>query len=176
MDCSALLTTLWNKVSKPLPNLFIGAVFLSFAPDNIQWFGYIFCAIGAAAGIEWICAHIQNFKKKSDANKQIENTLSCLNHGERKVIGQMLNDNEQTISINYNDYHMNFRGGCNGQRGGRYEYTELFGICTGLQSKGLFTTASLEEITSFSFFPEVWEIMQKLHHKKPELFQVGSDE
>lgn len=172
MDFSTILTTFLNKISKPLPNLFIGGVFLYFSPENIKWFGYVFIAIGSSAAIEWGVVQLKKFQKNTDAKKKIIKKLSRLNHGERKILGKMVSDNEQTVSINYNDYHMHMSGGRNGQRGGRHEYNELFGICTGLQSKGLFNAVPLPEITSFSIFPEIWDIMQKLHQKDPNIFKA----
>jgi hypothetical protein len=160
MDFQTILTTLWSKVSKPLPNILIGAAFLVFAPDGVDWFGYIFLAIGISSIGEWGWQKIGEYKKASKQKKSIQSTLRALNQDEKALLRGMLDRGEQTYYINYNDYH-GIRGRSSRSLGGRHEYVQLFGVCSGLKTKGLFVTASLEEITSWSLFPEVWEIMQE---------------
>lgn len=173
MDFSSVLSALWNKVSKPIPNILIGAVFVFLAPENIRWMGYIFIAIGLGSIVEYIWLKIIGVYNSYCKRKSIEETLRSLNVGEKGVVGRLISKNEQTLSINYNDYHQVMG---EAPLGGRHKYVELFGICTGLQSKGVFVTASLDEITSFSVYPEIWKIMKKLYKEDPSIFGLKAGE
>jgi hypothetical protein len=168
MDFTSILTTLWNKISKPTPNVLIGYAFLKFAPKEINWFGYVFLAIGISSLIEWILIYLKQKQKDYYLNKEMEEVLLSLNEGEKNILAKMIQNNEQTVSINYNDYH-SYMG--DGSLGGRSHYVELFGICSGLQSKGVFHVITLTEITSFSIFPAVWSTIKKISKKNPALFK-----
>lgn len=167
MDFSSILTTLWGKISKPVPNVLIGIVFLYFAPNEIRWFGFIFLAIGVSSILDWTREKCLTFCNNYKMERNLKEIFSSMNNGEKRVMTNLLTNNEQTISINYNDYHRPLGAA---PKGGRHEYVELFGICTGLQSKGIFIVATLEEITSFSVLPEAWKTMKKLHKKTPNIF------
>ncbi len=168
MDFSSIVTTLWSKISKPLPNILIGAVFLMLAPGDIKWVGFIFIAIGVSSIGEWLWHKGEKFLINIQRDGNIKNTLYALNRDEKELLRGMLERREQTYYINYHDHHYGTRGG-----GSRHEYTQLFGVCAGLKSKGLFVTASLDEITCWSFHPEVWQILQKELSRNPDFLKTG---
>lgn len=64
MDFTQILTTLWGKISKPLPNILVGSVFVALAPKSVSWFGFVFIAIGLASVIEFCIPRILSWKKK----------------------------------------------------------------------------------------------------------------
>jgi len=169
MDFSSILSTLWNKVSSPVPNILIGIVFLIFAPDDLRWFGLIFIAIGLSHPIDWAINWVKGKIKNRNFKEKIIATLGSLNQEEKRIIYRMLQNNEQTIAVQHSDYHDAL--GWDGPLGGREEYIRIFGTCSGLKTKGMFVTSSLEEVTTFTFFAEVWEIMKELYNKEPDLFE-----
>lgn len=169
MDFSSILSTLWNKVSSPIPNILIGIVFLIFAPDDLKWFGYIFIAIGFSHPIDWAINWLKEKIKNRKAKGKIVATLRSLNQEEKKIIYRTLQNNQQTLAIQYSDYHDDL--GDDGPIGGREDYIRLFGTCSGLQTKRMFVASSNQEVTTFTFFPEVWEIMKELYNKEPDLFK-----
>ena len=171
MDFSSILTTLWSKISKPLPNILIGSVFLAFAPESMTWFGYIFIAIGVSSVGEWLWQNVVKWLDSIKRKQHIRDTLYVLNHDEKKLLRDRLKSREQTYCINYNDYHFS-----NLSKGSRREYIQLFGVCEGLTAKGLFVvTASSSEITSWSIHQEVWQIMQKKLFCDPNFLKTGRE-
>jgi hypothetical protein len=71
MDFTQILTTLWGKISKPLPNILVGLVFVFLAPKSIQWFGFVFISIGLASAVESIFPKFVLWRKKYDLKKCI---------------------------------------------------------------------------------------------------------
>lgn len=140
------------------------------APEEIKWAGFIFIAIGVSSIGEWLWHKSEKFLIDIQRDKNIKNTLYALNRDEKELLRGMLERGEQTCYINYHDHHHHLD---NRSRNSRHEYTQLFGVCAGLKSKGLFVTASLDEITSWSFYPEVWRILQKELSRNPDFLKTG---
>lgn len=168
VDYTTILTTLWQKVRNPIPNLLIGLVFLQFAPVENQWYGYIFLAVGASRPLEALSDFFLKFIERRRRDYGIAKTLESLNAEEKNLLKDMLERNEQTIAIIYQDYH---RPMAKAPKGGRTEYVTLFSTCVGLHTKKILVSGSVSEATTFTIYPEVWVVMNNAYKKKPQLFE-----
>lgn len=167
MDFSAILTTLWNKVSKPTPNILLGAVFLVLAPSEVRWFGYIFLAIGIASILEFLWSKFLSLVLYEKRKILLRSSALSLAPTEKAVIKEMLLKNQHTFSVDYNDYHRVYD---EPPLGSRHDYVKVFGACQDLQRKGFFEVSSLPEITSWTFKPLAWKVLMKIYKNNPTVF------
>ncbi|MCA3249505.1 MAG: hypothetical protein ACK5WY_07975 [Holosporaceae bacterium] len=97
MNIEELLTTLWNKISKPITNILIGAVFLVFAPKDISWVGWIFLAIGSGGFLDKNSHHLPKAWKMSQKRKKIKENLKNLTTPEADILKLMVQHNKQIM-------------------------------------------------------------------------------
>lgn len=93
MDFTQILTTLWGKISKPLPNILVGLVFVFLAPKFVSWLGFIFIAIGLASVIEFCIPRILSWKKKH----ALRRLILSLSKDEIKVLQDVRRNEGLTI-------------------------------------------------------------------------------
>lgn len=85
MDFSSILTTLWGKVTQPLPNIFVGIALIVFAPENIQFAGYIFIALGSAE----ICKRVYPYCIKAFTKFCLIRRIKGLSGAERSFLNKL---------------------------------------------------------------------------------------
>ena len=85
MDVSTILTTLWGKISEPLPNILVGLVIVFLAPNNINWVGFIFIALGISSFCKWIFPHIIVALTK----KSIKRKIIALSNEEQRLLNNV---------------------------------------------------------------------------------------
>jgi DNA-binding winged helix-turn-helix (wHTH) protein len=97
MNIEELLTILWNKISKPITNILIGAVFLVFAPKDISLVGWIFLAIGSGGFLDKNSHHLSEIWKMHQKRKKIKEEISNLTASEDDVLRLMVQHNKQIM-------------------------------------------------------------------------------
>lgn len=83
------LSSLWNKIGRPLPNLLIGLAFLYKAPENISWVGYIFIAISVQGFLDWgisTSKKILSIWRDYSRAAEIQKKLLSLNKEEKEIM------------------------------------------------------------------------------------------
>lgn len=168
MDIFSLVSTLWGKVSKPIPNMLIGLVILKFAPDEHKWLGYIFVAIGASSIIETGINYTKTLMDDCTVSKKIHDSLRCLNREESQLIRKLVCENHQTFSTQNSSYYALSQGG----DGGRTGRQELLDTCSGLQDKGLLSPGLSFPYTCVTVPNNVWKIINKLYKDNPKIFDL----
>lgn len=99
MEFSSILTSLWNKIGKPLPNISVGLVFIFLAPDEIYWVGYIFVALGISSIFEWVW----HFAKAKIPHYRLKKKLANLPEEEFNLLNDLRVLNGITIGFDFED-------------------------------------------------------------------------
>jgi hypothetical protein len=149
------LTTLWNKLNKPLHFLFVGLAIILFVPSELLWTGYITIAFGLAGACEWwyekfYCQWLAEYKTK----KELKKFITILNKDEKAVLNKQLKKGEQTFYLNWNDYN-------SFPKDNDTEYRKLVGIYEGLRHKKFLTGSSNHTIATFHITNEAWDILKR---------------
>lgn len=166
-DISSLISTLWSKVSTPIPNILIGTAFLLAAPDAHKWFGWIFIAIGAAYPVEAMIGGGKKLLLAISENKKIRELMNSLNREERALIRKLVSERHQTFSTHNNGYYSLSQGG----EGGRTGRHELLDTCTSLHNKGILVPANSDTHTAcYTVSERAWRVVNKLYKKNREFF------
>ena len=97
MNWETALTTLWNKVSKPFTNILIGISFLVFAPNNVEWFGWIFLAIGVGGFLDKQSHAFRNTWERFRKGKKIKEELDHLTPAEEVILKLMVRHNKRVM-------------------------------------------------------------------------------
>lgn len=100
MNWDAVLTTLWNKISKPVTNILIGSAFLFFAPEGVNWFGWVFLALGIGGFIDNNSWKISQAWKKFQKENKIKDELRHLTASEEAILKLMVRHNKQILRQN----------------------------------------------------------------------------
>ena len=174
MDISALLSILWNKISRPIPNLLIGLAFLIFAPDQYKWSGWIFVAIGLSDPFDFIQNLIKSKVMQYYKKKRVSKSLCRLNYGERELIARLVSEEHQTFSIKNDHYYPSGGSHIDSQ-------PRLFDTCAGLQLKELLVHDESKSQAVYNVPDDVWEEIEKLYKKDrnyfaPILFSKNSEQ
>lgn len=92
------LLAVWNKVNKPLHYLVVGCVWVVVAPPTLSWGGYIFIATGVIGVLEWTVKKVDQYLKRRNYLKTIENYIPHMTDKEREIIAYLLNKNQKTFT------------------------------------------------------------------------------
>jgi hypothetical protein len=93
------ITTIWNKINKPLHFLFVGAALVWFAPAGTNWTGYIFIATGVAGSVEWVASQIKKWLEKKQIVNSLRQSIVLLNGDEVPVLQAQVQKGEQTFYL-----------------------------------------------------------------------------
>jgi hypothetical protein len=162
MNWETALTTLWNKISKPVSNILIGAVFLFVAPTNISWFGGIFIAIGVGGFLDkqfqLIPEKLKQLKKEKEIKEEIENATD----EEINLLKLMLHHNKR---IMINTDFVNSLEQRNITRGGQLP-SKIYDLFRSLDDKNLLCYDSgFDGYFKITVLDTVWHILKKLYKK-----------
>jgi hypothetical protein len=161
MNWETVLTTLWNKISKPFTNILIGLAFFSAAPENVSWFGWIFTAIGVGSFIDkqsqvihekWI-----NLKIKKEIKIEIENATD----EESGILKLMVQHNKRIMRRS--DFENIFIDHI--KRNRNQFPSEIYGIFESLQDKNLIYYLPNEFRGQFEIQIQyqVWDIIKNIY-------------
>ena len=158
MNWEATLTTLWNKVSKPITNILIGLAFLIFAPGDLVWLGWIFLAIGVGGFLDKQSYFFKNTWDKILKGKKIKEELEHLTRAEESILKLMVQHNKRIMR------QPDFEDALSKKIPGRSQKlpSVIYSVFTSLEDKNLAYFNS----TGFGHFnvtarEHVWEILKK---------------
>lgn len=97
MNWDTVITTLCNKISKPITSLFISAVFLSIAPNSVYWLGWVFVAIGLGSQLDNWSIYIPQIWSRFQRCKKIKEEISNLTGPEEDILKLMVSYNKQIM-------------------------------------------------------------------------------
>jgi Super-infection exclusion protein B len=156
MDWQSVLTALWGKVSKPLPNFLIGGVFIFLAPSNIAWTGYIFIALGISGVWDWLNPQINHWWRIQQVKKAVEKYIPHMTEKDKEIIGYLLNKNQKVFTGN--------------QDGGYASTLIAAGVIVYAHRHG--QIMHLDDVP-FAITDEAWEVLQK---NKDQFSYSGADD
>lgn len=151
MDYTAVLTTLWGKVTKPIPNLLIGATFIKFAPADWNWFGYIFFCFAGSGFADWLQVQLCFLYEKDQQRKKLKKTLQRLTNSERALLKSLVMTDTQTIHKE------------------QMKSSDIT-TCLSLQDKGVFIKS--ENMSSFSLSHQTLDMLRELAKKDKDYFAI----
>ncbi len=99
MDFSDILSNLWNKFSKPIPNILLGLVILFLSPLDweTRWVGWIFIALGVSGILEYIWKFIKEKYRQRKERRNLIKTLAELQPYELAFLKVLLSHNQRTF-------------------------------------------------------------------------------
>ncbi len=99
MDFSDILIGLWNKISKPIPNILLGLVILFLSPLDweTRWVGWIFIALAVAGILEYVGTFIKERYKQRKENRNLIKKLAELRPYELDFLKVLLSHNQRTF-------------------------------------------------------------------------------
>ena len=99
MDFPDILLGLWNKISKPIPNILLGLVILFLSPLDweTRWVGWIFIALAVGRILEYIGIFIKEQYKQRKENRNLIKKLKELQANELTFLKVLLSHNQRTF-------------------------------------------------------------------------------
>ncbi len=97
VDFSDILPGLWNKISKPIPNILLGLVILFLSPLDweTRWVGWIFIALAVGRILEYVGIFIKERYKKRKENRNLIKKLAELQEKELIFLKVLLSHNKR---------------------------------------------------------------------------------
>ncbi len=99
MDFSDILIGLWNKISKPIPNILLGLVILFLSPLDweTRWVGWIFIALAVAGILECLWKFIKEKYMQWKETRNLIKKLEELQPSELNFLKILLSHNKRTF-------------------------------------------------------------------------------
>ena len=166
MNWETALTTLWNKISKPITNILIGLAILSFAPDNTSWFGWIFLAIGVGGFLDKNSYLCQQIWKKHLKARKIKEELEHLTAAEEGVLKLMVRYNKRIARTPDFEEVLS-------RKHGQELPSDIYGAFTGLEDKKIisYSAGGFRSYFSVTASEEIWTIIKKRYKND---FNIGN--
>jgi len=139
---------IWNRLTEPLPEIFLGSAILLFAPNEHQWLGWlpIFVAIGFLT--QALISHL--YKEYSLRTSMYKNIIRASNE-ERSLLAPMLDCNIDTVHRKDID-------------------NDGLNACLSLVDKGVFIKK--ENLSSFTLSHTAYQALKKLTKKDKGYFDI----
>lgn len=151
------IIAVWNKINKPQHFLAVGIVVIIIAPEQINWSGWIFIAIGTVGILDWLFGKLNGFWLLHKQKQKIKKSLPTLNGHEKVLLQTQFTKGEKTFYFDpFSTQSLP-------------EHTQKAGVLAGLVSKGFLkawhATADGKS-TTFHITDQAWDLLQKPENRK----------